>query len=76
MAELADALDLGSNAARRAGSSPVTRTIDVIWGAFMRFEVIRANIVHVPADAIVLPANEALREGAGASRDIFQAAGK
>ena len=26
MAELADVLDLGSNAARRAGSSPVTRT--------------------------------------------------
>lgn len=26
MAELADVLDLGSNAARRAGSNPVTRT--------------------------------------------------
>ena len=28
MAELADALDLGSSAARLAGSTPVTRTID------------------------------------------------
>ena len=27
MAELADALDLGSSAARHAGSTPVTRTI-------------------------------------------------
>ena len=27
MAKLADALDLGSSAARRAGSSPVIRTI-------------------------------------------------
>ena len=29
MAELADALDLGSSAARLAGSTPVTRTIEV-----------------------------------------------
>ena len=28
MAELADALDLGSSAARLAGSTPVTRTIE------------------------------------------------
>ena len=30
MAKLVDALDLGSSAARRAGSSPVIRTIDNI----------------------------------------------
>ena len=29
MAELADALDLGSSVARRAGSTPATRTISV-----------------------------------------------
>ena len=29
MAELADALDLGSSVHRRAGSSPVTRTIKI-----------------------------------------------
>ena len=30
MAELADALDLGSSVHRRAGSSPVTRTIELV----------------------------------------------
>ena len=33
VAELADALDLGSNVAKRAGSSPVTRT------NYMRFQL-------------------------------------
>ena len=31
VAELVDALDLGSSAARRAGSIPVFRTIDLCW---------------------------------------------
>ena len=30
MVKLADTLDLGSNAVRRAGSSPVTRTMDIM----------------------------------------------
>lgn len=42
----------------------------------MKFDVIRANIVDVPADAVVLPANEKLKEGSGTSRAIFQAAGR
>jgi len=42
----------------------------------MVFEVIKANIVNVNADAIVLPANEQLKEGSGASRAIFEAAGR
>ena len=33
MAELADALDLGSSAARRGGSTPFTRTIHFICGS-------------------------------------------
>lgn len=31
----------------------------------MNFTVVRANIVNVAADAIVLPANEKLKEGSG-----------
>lgn len=42
----------------------------------MTFEIIRANIVNVAADAVVLPANEKLREGSGASRAIYEAAGR
>lgn len=42
----------------------------------MEFEVIKANIVDVPADAVVLPANEKLKEGSGTSRALFQAAGR
>lgn len=42
----------------------------------MNFEIIRANIADIEADAIVLPANEKLKEGAGASRAIFEAAGR
>ncbi|MBR4223554.1 MAG: macro domain-containing protein [Oscillospiraceae bacterium] len=37
---------------------------------------ISANIVNVSADAIVLPANEQLKEGSGTSTAIFQAAGR
>lgn len=33
MAELADALDLGSSAARRRGSSPLSRTQEHFWAA-------------------------------------------
>ena len=42
----------------------------------MNFEVLKTNIVYVPADAIVLPANKMLKEGSGASTAIFEAAGR
>ena len=42
----------------------------------MNFEIIRANIIDIPADAVVLPANEKLKEGSGASKAIFEAAGR
>ena len=42
----------------------------------MRFDVVKTSIVNVAADAIVLPANEHLKEGSGASRAIFEAAGR
>lgn len=42
----------------------------------MDFLVERGNIVYCDTDAIVLPANSMLREGSGASRAIFTAAGK
>lgn len=42
----------------------------------MKFKIIKANIVDVASDAIVLPANEALKEGSGTSKAIFTAAGR
>ena len=42
----------------------------------MRFSVVRANIVNLNVDAVVLPANELLKEGSGTSRAIFKAAGR
>lgn len=42
----------------------------------MEFNVVRTNIVNIAADAIILPANEQLKEGSGASRAIFEAAGR
>lgn len=42
----------------------------------MKFSIIKTNIVNIEADAIVLPANEALKEGAGTSTAIFEAAGR
>ena len=42
----------------------------------MQFQIIKANIVNIAADAIVLPANEQLKEGSGASEAIFAAAGR
>lgn len=42
----------------------------------MEFTVVRANIVNIAADAIVLPANEKLKEGSGTSHAIFEAAGR
>ena len=42
----------------------------------MKFSVVKANIVNLNVDAIILPANEQLREGSGASRAIFKAAGR
>lgn len=42
----------------------------------MNFSVVKANIINLNVDAVVLPANEHLREGSGASRAIFKAAGR
>ena len=42
----------------------------------MDFIITNTNIVRVTADAIVLPANKYLKEGSGASRAIFEAAGR
>ncbi len=42
----------------------------------MNFEIVHANIINVPADAVVLPANEHLKEGMGTSKAIFEAAGR
>lgn len=42
----------------------------------MKFEIVKANIIDVVSDAIVLPANEALKEGSGTSKAIFTAAGR
>ena len=42
----------------------------------MDFIITNTNIVRVAADAIVLPANKYLKEGSGASRAIFEAAGR
>ena len=42
----------------------------------MDIEIIKSNIVAMDTDAIVLPANEHLKEGPGASRAIFEAAGR
>ena len=41
----------------------------------MKFDILKANIVNVYADAIVLPANEMLKEGSSTSHAIFEAAG-
>lgn len=42
----------------------------------MQFSVVKTNIVNITADAIVLPANESLKEGSGTSKAIFEAAGR
>lgn len=42
----------------------------------MDFTVVRANIINIAADAVVLPANEKLKEGSGTSKAIFDAAGR
>ena len=42
----------------------------------MKLDIVKGNIVAVAADAIVLPAKTTLKEGAGASRAIFIAAGR
>ena len=42
----------------------------------MEFELVKSNIINVPANAVVLPANSRLREGSGTSAAIFKAAGK
>ena len=42
----------------------------------MKFDIVKTNIVNITADAIVLPANEHLKEGRGASSAIFEAAGR
>ena len=42
----------------------------------MLFRIERDNIINFEVDAIVLPANEKLKEGSGTSRAIFSAAGR
>ena len=42
----------------------------------MQFNVVKTNIVNIAVDAIVLPANEHLKEGSGTSKAIFEAAGR
>ena len=42
----------------------------------MNFKIVRNDISEMSADAIVLPANTALREGSGASAAIFEKAGR
>ena len=42
----------------------------------MIFSVVKADIVNLDVDAVVLPANEQLREGSGTSRAIFKGAGR
>ena len=42
----------------------------------MNFEIIQNDITNMNVDAIVLPANEKLKEGNGASRAIFEKAGR
>lgn len=42
----------------------------------MNFDIVKTNIINITADAIVLPANEHLKEGRGTSRAIFEAAGR
>lgn len=42
----------------------------------MKLIIVRDNIVDIPADAVVLPANKRLAIGSGASKAIFEKAGK
>lgn len=42
----------------------------------MQFEVVQNDLTQMHADALVLPANEQLREGSGTSRAIFERAGR
>lgn len=42
----------------------------------MKFHVVKSDIINIPADAVVLPANERLKEGTGTSKAIFEAAGR
>ena len=50
--------------------------IDEKSEARLKLSFFKGNIVDAVTDAIVLPANTALREGSGASTAIFQAAGR
>ena len=42
----------------------------------MNFDVVQNDITNMIVDAIVLPANEKLKEGSGTSRAIFEKAGR
>ena len=42
----------------------------------MNFEVVRNNIADMKVDAIVCPSNTFLAEGSGASKAIYEKAGK
>ncbi len=58
MAELADALDLGSSVNRREGSSPFTRTI--IGAKFALFRLFLTKISH-PSASLLFPFREKSR---------------
>ncbi len=45
-------------------------------GEYMNFEIIQNDITNMTVSAIVLPANEKLKEGSGASKAIFEKAGR
>lgn len=42
----------------------------------MNFDVVQNDITNMMVDAIVLPANEKLKEGSGTSKAIFTKAGR
>ena len=58
MAELADALDLGSSVHRRAGSSPVTRTnlkSPILSGFFLFWSKIKIRHTHFSKRSMCMP---------------------
>ena len=71
MAELVDAVDLGSTAERRGGSSPSTRTIyiEADWQANERLLRARRAILLAKAPGICIEATPANRGSGSAPRD-------
>ena len=64
MAELADALDLGSSAARRGGSTPSTRTITLLVGSIMVMQLVLVQ--STVGSSPTLPAKNNIRSVAQA----------